>query len=176
MPVDETSNNVTLTGKDFLEWSLWKAKKDREDLQRGAWWLTPEGREKIEETWPYESYNDGNCVRPLYDALVSLEREHVALQMTYKQVLEGKEHLLHDFTQQFKRAEQLTDRCEELDRTIAGLKIQDQNLHTVAMMAATIYANLRTAHPPVTDQEKETLWRKSFLEASIGFKMHRKEP
>lgn len=50
------------------------AEEERRQKERGDYWLSEEGREKLKET--FDDREDGNAVRPLLDRLELLE-EHI---------------------------------------------------------------------------------------------------
>lgn len=124
---DTVGASVTLTGKDYYAWRQWQDDKEEQDKHRGEWWLSVQGRELIERTWGPEAYNDGNCVRPLYDRVRELEdeqhefakeRENFVVQMNEKEIL------LNDLAQLVRERDNAVDDLRATDAIVLNTKIE----------------------------------------------------
>ena len=81
------------------EFLAWKAKKEKEDRERGAYWLTTEGRTKLKDI--FTDHDDGNSVRPLLDALERAEVQiglyKARLETLWEYLSEVQKHNLREY-------------------------------------------------------------------------------
>jgi DNA-binding PadR family transcriptional regulator len=61
-----------MTGDEIeqIQFRAWKAEKEEQQRKRGAYWISPEGREEIRSIWGPE---DGSTVWPLFEEVERLE-------------------------------------------------------------------------------------------------------